>query len=39
VQPHLNGEFTASAIEVILEGLRWIDPPLLSKKENAYGTA
>jgi magnesium chelatase subunit I len=32
----LNGEFTASVTEVILEGFRWIQPPLLNKKENSY---
>lgn len=35
----LNGEFTASVTEVILEGLRHIQPPLLDKKENSYGLA
>jgi len=35
----LNGEFTASVTEVILEGLRHIHPPLLDKKENSYGLA
>jgi ABC-type branched-subunit amino acid transport system ATPase component len=33
----LNGEFTASVTEVILEGLRHIQPALLDKKENSYG--
>ena len=33
----LNGEFTASVIEVILEGLRHTQPPLLDKKDNSYG--
>jgi magnesium chelatase subunit I len=32
----LDGEFTASITEVILEGFRWIQPPLLSKKDNSY---
>lgn len=32
----LDGEFTASVIEVILEGFRWIQPPLLNKKDNSY---
>jgi magnesium chelatase subunit I len=32
----LDGEFTAAVTELILEGLRWIDPPLLDKKENGY---
>ena len=35
----LNGEFTASVIEVILEGLRHTQPPLLDKKDNSYGLA
>jgi magnesium chelatase subunit I len=30
----LDGEFTASMTEVILEGLRYIQPPLLDKKDN-----
>ena len=30
----LDGEFTASVTEVILEGLRSIQPPLLDKKDN-----
>jgi len=32
----LDGEFTASVTEVILEGFRWIQPPLLDKKDNSY---
>jgi len=35
----LNGEFTASVTEVILEGLRHTQPPLLDRKENSYGLA
>ena len=36
----LNGEFTASVTEVVLEGLRYIQPPLLDKKDNnSYGLA
>ncbi len=35
----LDGEFTASVIELILEGLRHIQPPLLDKKDNTYGLA
>jgi hypothetical protein len=35
----LNGEFTASVTEVILEGLRHTQPPLLDKKDNSYGLA
>jgi magnesium chelatase subunit I len=30
----LDGEFTASVTEMILEGLRYIQPPLLDKKDN-----
>jgi hypothetical protein len=30
----LNGEFQASVTEVILEGLRHTQPPLLGKKDN-----
>ena len=30
----LDGEFTASVTEMILEGLRYIRPPLLDKKDN-----
>jgi hypothetical protein len=30
----LDGEFTASVTEVILEGLRHTQPPLLDKKDN-----
>jgi hypothetical protein len=30
----LNGEFLASVTEVILEGLRHTQPPLLDKKDN-----
>jgi magnesium chelatase subunit I len=32
----LNGEFTASVTEVILEGLRHTQPPLLDKKDNNF---
>jgi magnesium chelatase subunit I len=35
----LNGEFTASVAEVVLEGLRHIQPPLLDRKDNSYGLA
>jgi magnesium chelatase subunit I len=31
-----NGEFTAAVTEVILEGLRWVQPPLLDRKEDSY---
>jgi magnesium chelatase subunit I len=30
----LNGEFAASVTEMVLEGLRWIHPPLLDRKDN-----
>lgn len=35
----LDGEFTASVTEVVLEGLRHIQPPLLDKKDNSYALA
>jgi magnesium chelatase subunit I len=35
--PDLDGEFTASVAEVILEGLRHTQPPLLDRKDNSYG--
>jgi len=37
--PDLDGEFTASVTEVILEGLRFLQPPLLDKKDDSYGLA
>jgi magnesium chelatase subunit I len=37
--PDLDGEFTASVVEVVLEGLRHIQPPILDKKDNSYGLA
>ena len=30
----LDGEFFASVTEVVLEGLRWIQPPVLDKKDD-----
>jgi magnesium chelatase subunit I len=39
VTPELNGEFTASVAEVVLEGLRHLQPPLLERKDNSYGLA
>jgi magnesium chelatase subunit I len=30
----LDGEFAAAVTEVVLEGLRWIHPPLLDRKDN-----
>lgn len=35
----LDGEFTASVTEVVLEGLRHLQPPILDKKDNSYGPA
>ncbi|AFU59115.1 putative Mg-chelatase subunit [Candidatus Nitrososphaera gargensis Ga9.2] len=37
--PDLNGEFTAAVTEVILEGLRHTQPPILDRKDNSYGLA
>ena len=37
VREDKNGEFTAAVTEVILEGLRWAQPPLLDRKEDSYG--
>ena len=31
-----DSEFTASVTELILEGLRWTNPPLLDKKGSLY---
>jgi magnesium chelatase subunit I len=39
LQQDLDGEFTAAMAEVVLEGLRHIQPPLLDKKDNSYGLA
>ena len=39
ITPELNGEFTASISEVVLEGLRHVQPPLLDRKDNSYGLA
>jgi magnesium chelatase subunit I len=36
ISDDMDGEFTASVTELILEGLRWINPPLLDKKTNGY---
>jgi magnesium chelatase subunit I len=35
----LDGEFTASVTEIILEGLRHTQPPLLDRRDNSYGLA
>jgi magnesium chelatase subunit I len=37
ITPDLDGEFTASVAEVVLEGLRHTQPPLLDRKDNSYG--
>ena len=37
VREDKNGEFTAAVTDVILEGLRWAQPPLLDRKEDSYG--
>ncbi len=37
--PDVDGEFTASVTEVILEGMRYTNPPVLDKKDNSYGPA
>jgi hypothetical protein len=34
----VDREFIASVTELILEGLRWINPPLLDKKGDGYTT-
>jgi magnesium chelatase subunit I len=39
ITAELDGEFTASVAEVVLEGLRHVQPPLLDKKDNSYGLA
>jgi hypothetical protein len=36
---NLNGEFTASVTEIVLEGLRWLKPAIVDKKEKGYVTA
>jgi magnesium chelatase subunit I len=35
----MDGEFTASVTELVLEGLRWTEPPILEKKDNSYASA
>ncbi len=32
----LNGEFTASVTEIVLEGLRWLQPSIVDKKDKGY---
>ena len=34
VSQDTDGEFSASAIEVLLEGLRYTEPPILEKKDK-----
>jgi magnesium chelatase subunit I len=36
MQENMNGEFTASVTEIVLEGLRWLKPPVVDKKEKGY---
>ncbi|MFY3740219.1 MAG: magnesium chelatase subunit I [Candidatus Nitrosomirales archaeon] len=36
VKDNMNGEFTASVAEIVLEGLRWPKPPVVDKKEKGY---
>lgn len=36
VSSELDGEFTASVTEIVLEGLRWMKPPVVEKKEKGY---
>jgi magnesium chelatase subunit I len=36
ISQEIDGEFTASITEVILEGLRYIQPPLLDKKDSSF---
>ncbi len=33
----VEAEFAAAVAEVALEGLTWIDPPILARKEDGYG--
>jgi magnesium chelatase subunit I len=36
ISENLDGEFNAAVTELVLEGLRWIQPPLLDKKDETY---
>jgi len=36
MQDSMDGEFTASVAEIVLEGLRWLKPPVVDKKEKGY---
>ncbi|MGH9934579.1 MAG: AAA family ATPase [Nitrososphaerales archaeon] len=36
MKDNMNGEFTASVAEIVLEGLRSLKPPVVDKKEKGY---
>ncbi len=36
MQSNMDGEFTASVAEIVLEGLRWLKPPVVDKIEKGY---
>ena len=36
LRDNMNGEFLASVTEIVLEGLRWLKPPIVDKKEKSY---
>ncbi len=36
LKDNMDGEFTASVTEIVLEGLRWLKPPVVDKKEKGY---
>ena len=36
MKDRMDGEFTASVTEIVLEGLRWLKPPIVDKKEKGY---
>jgi magnesium chelatase subunit I len=36
VKENMDGEFRASVTEIVLEGLRWLKPPVVDKKEKGY---
>jgi magnesium chelatase subunit I len=38
LKDNMDGEFTASVTEMVLEGLRWFKPPVVDKKEKGYVT-
>ncbi len=37
VRKDAEAEFAAAVLEVALEGLTWVDPPILKRKQNDYG--